>query len=197
MTADDLRIPSAANAVTASAPLAANLSFPACPGQSRPARVVPGRSRGVPTAHARSPPAQRTSAVPKLAAGAQAGSHRSATDKPEPCWSPDPAHAQQAWLPSQTAAAPTIRRSPPASASRSRHAPSQPPRPPVKEVLRRPHETAGMTGRLPRCSQHESPGQSGGVPLEYSIGWVTCTVGRHDGRSGGWLAGCCSRSFTC
>jgi len=48
MTADDLRIPSAANAVTASAPLAANLSFPARPGQSRPARVVPGRSRGVP-----------------------------------------------------------------------------------------------------------------------------------------------------
>jgi hypothetical protein len=45
MTADDLRIPSAANAATASAPLAANLSFPACPGQSRPARVVPGRSR--------------------------------------------------------------------------------------------------------------------------------------------------------
>jgi len=35
------------------------------------------------------------------------------------------------------------------------------------------------------------------VPLEYSIGRVTCTVCRHDGRSGGWLAGCCSRSSTC
>ncbi len=29
------------------------------------------------------------------------------------------------------------------------------------------------------------------------LGWVTCTVCRHDGRSGGWLAGCCSRSSTC
>jgi TetR/AcrR family transcriptional repressor of nem operon len=35
------------------------------------------------------------------------------------------------------------------------------------------------------------------VPLEYSIGWVTCTVCRHGGCSGGWLAGCCSRSLTC
>jgi len=25
------------------------------------------------------------------------------------------------------------------------------------------------------------------VPLDYSIGWVTCTVCRHDGRSDGWL----------
>ena len=30
-----------------------------------------------------------------------------------------------------------------------------------------------------------------GVALEYSIGWVICTLGRHDGRSGGWLAGYC------
>ena len=29
------------------------------------------------------------------------------------------------------------------------------------------------------------------VPLEYSIGWVSCTVCRHGGSSGGWLAGCC------
>ena len=35
------------------------------------------------------------------------------------------------------------------------------------------------------------------VPLEYSIGWVTCTVCRHGGCNGGWLAGCCSRSLTC
>jgi hypothetical protein len=35
------------------------------------------------------------------------------------------------------------------------------------------------------------------VPLEYSIGWVTCTVCRHGGSGGGWLAGCCSRSLTC
>jgi hypothetical protein len=35
------------------------------------------------------------------------------------------------------------------------------------------------------------------VPLEYSIGYVTCTVADMMGRSGGWLAGCCSRSSTC
>ena len=29
------------------------------------------------------------------------------------------------------------------------------------------------------------------------LGGVTCTVGRHGGCSGGWLAGCCSRSLTC
>jgi hypothetical protein len=35
------------------------------------------------------------------------------------------------------------------------------------------------------------------VPLDYSIGCVTCAVCRHGECSGGWLAGCCSRSFTC
>jgi len=35
------------------------------------------------------------------------------------------------------------------------------------------------------------------VPLDYSIGCVTCAVCRYDRRRSGWLAGCCSRSFTC
>ena len=33
--------------------------------------------------------------------------------------------------------------------------------------------------------------------VDYSIGCVTCAVCRHGRRRGGWLAGCCSRSFTC
>jgi hypothetical protein len=35
------------------------------------------------------------------------------------------------------------------------------------------------------------------VPLDYSIGCVTCAVCRQDDRRGGWLAGCSSRSSTC
>ena len=35
------------------------------------------------------------------------------------------------------------------------------------------------------------------VPLEYSIGWANLHCCQHDGRSDGWLAGCCSRSSTC
>jgi hypothetical protein len=76
-----------------------------------------------------------------------------------------------------------------------------------RQQLRKP--ASGQHRRATKAPSRQAPQDAGThtssdvpagahpVPLEYSIGWVTCTVCRHDGRSGGWLAGCCSRSFTC
>jgi hypothetical protein len=71
-----------------------------------------------------------------------------------------PSSAQSASQPCPAATSTRSDQPPPASTTDNPD-PPQPPRHPIKEVLRRPLETAGMSGRFHKPSAHDGAGDSG------------------------------------